>query len=95
MFGIKLNPCNIDTKTAVMALAGNAISGVAHLPGKAINGISALKTCKAEKAMKNKMAIISELNEVEKTIQDLTMRGVVGDELDTAVAYADMLRSKL
>lgn len=91
----KLNPCGISSKVAVMALAGNAINTVKSLPGHAINGIATLKANQAEKAMKSRMAIVTELNEVEKTIQDLAARGVAGDEMDTACAYADLLRSKL
>lgn len=90
-----LNPTGISTKTAVMALASNAIEGVKRVPSSATSKLGAIKASQQAKGLKTKVAIVGELNEVEKLISDLTARGVSGVELDTALDYAAVLRSKL
>lgn len=90
-----LNPSGISSKAAALALASNAIEGVKGIPGSAISKLGAIKASQQAKGLKTKVAIVSELNEVEKLISDLTARSVSGVELDTALDYAAVLRSKL
>lgn len=89
------NPTGISTRAALFAIVGNGIETVRKAPSAVTTAVANAKSAKAEKSMKNKMAVITELNEVEKTIADLIARGVTSSELTIAQSYAATLRAKL